>query len=250
LGNKIFYYEEVDSTNTKAKEYAKAGGESGSVFVAECQTKGRGRQGRTWASPRVGNIYASILLRPQIAPENASMLTLVMGYAIALAIEKETKMRAQIKWPNDLVIKGKKICGILTEMNVQKNSIEYVIIGVGINVNMKQIAPEIQEIATSLQLESEQEIDTNKMLSGILQEFHQQYTIFLQTEDVSNIRKQYNERLVNIGREILIIAKGGEYQARTEGINDKGELIIEKQDGTRENISSGEVSVRGVYGYV
>lgn len=245
-----FYYEETDSTNTRAKEYAKEGGEAGSVFLAESQTKGKGRQGRTWVSPKDGNIYFSILLRPDIPTQKAAMLTLVMGYAISLAIEAETGLCAQIKWPNDLVIRGKKVCGILTEMSAKADNIEYVVIGAGINVGMESITQEIQDVATSIKLEGVKKVDKVKLFACILQEFQKQYEVFLADGDLRNISKGYNARLVNVGREVLILDKGNEYKATADGINDMGGLLIEKQDGTLETILSGEVSVRGVYGYV
>jgi birA, biotin-[acetyl-CoA-carboxylase] ligase region len=270
----VFYYEETDSTNTRAKEYAKSGGEAGSVFLAKSQTKGRGRHGRTWVSPNEGNLYFSILLRPNISAQEASMLTLIMGYAISLAIEEETGVLTQIKWPNDLVIAGKKVCGILTEMSAKTQSVEYVIIGAGINIGMESVAPEIQGMATSLKLEGmksanaekytdkEEQIQSNankqveiemsiqKLLACILQKFQEQYEIFLEDRDLRNIYKGYNDRLVNVGREVIILDGANEYTAKAEGINQQGELFIEKQDGVREAIRSGEVSVRGVYGYV
>ena len=246
----IFYYETVDSTNTKAKEYAKVDKKQEVVFVAECQTKGRGRNGRKWVSPKAGNLYFSILLRPNIRIQQTPMLTLVMGYAISLAIEKMTGLCTQIKWPNDLVINGKKVCGILTEMRTMENAVDYVVIGAGINVGMESVTQEIEDVATSIKLEGVKEMDTRELLACILQEFEKQYRVFLKDMNLRSICKGYNARLVNIGREILVIDKEKEYVARTDGINDKGELLIERQDGEKEKISSGEVSVRGVCGYV
>ena len=252
----VFYYEETDSTNTRAKEYAKSGGEAGSVFLAKSQTKGRGRRGRAWISPNEGNIYFSILLRPNISTQEASMLTLVMGYAISLAIEEETGLLVQIKWPNDLVIAGKKVCGILTEMSAKMQSVEYVVIGAGVNVGMESVAPEIQDVATSLKLENakkanvDEDISIQKLFACILQKFQEQYEIFLEDRDLRSICKGYNDRLVNVGREVVILEKDKEYTAKATGINPQGELLVEKQDGTKEAILSGEVSVRGVYGYV
>ena len=247
----IFYYDETDSTNTRAKEHAKNGGEAGSVFLAKSQTKGRGRRGRVWISPNEGNIYFSILLRPDISAQKASMLTLVMGYAISLAMEEETGLLAEIKWPNDLVIAGKKVCGILTEMSAKMQSVEYVVIGAGINVGMESVAPEIQDVATSLKLENaKKEISIQKLFACILRKFQEQYEIFLENGDLRSICKGYNARLVNVGREVIILDKESEYTAKATGINHQGELLIEKQDGTKEAILSGEVSVRGVYGYV
>ena len=146
----IYYYETLDSTNTQIGQMAIQGAEHGTVVVADKQTAGKGRRGRVWESLSGENIYMSILLRPEINVNQAPMITLVMAYSVVKAIRKLGFTEAQIKWPNDIVISGKKVCGILTEMFTKDTGIDYVVVGVGINVNTKGFSEEIKDTATSL----------------------------------------------------------------------------------------------------
>lgn len=246
----IQYFEELDSTNIRINELAKDGAEHGTVIVADRQTAGKGRRGRTWESPPGTNLYFSILLRPQIATEKASMLTLIMAYSTAKLLREKWNLQAEIKWPNDLVISGKKICGILTEMSLDGTKIGHVVVGTGINVNVTEFPEELENKATSLYLESGLLFDRKKLLNEVLKEFWKQYNNFLEVQDLSFMRDSYNEMLVNRKREVLVLEPGNEYQAIAQGISDTGELLVEKKDGSKTSVYAGEVSVRGVYGYV
>lgn len=245
----IVHYEEIDSTNTQARRLSLKGAEEGLVVTAKKQTAGKGRRGRSWESPADDNLYFSVLLRPVLSPEKAPMLTLLMAYSVAKALQKEG-VGAQIKWPNDLVLSKKKICGILTEMNLSGNQVEDVIIGVGLNVNTMKLPKELEEKATSLRRETGKELKCEGLLAFILTEFEAQYHHFLEVQDLSFLQEDYNGMLINRNREVLVLEPGNEYQAEALGINELGELLVKKTDGRIEAVFAGEVSVRGIYGYV
>ena len=248
--NKILHFQELDSTNTKIQELADAGAVHGTVVTCEKQTAGKGRRGRTWESPEGENIYFSILLRPQIDSAKAPMITLVMAQSVAEAIQRLGFDGIRIKWPNDLVLNGKKVCGILTEMHMSSTSIDYVVVGVGVNVNLEAFPEELEGKATSLFLERGVKIDRNSLIQDIVDIFDKEYEQFIKTEDLSFQQERYNRLLVNCNKEVLVLEPGNEYTAYALGVNERGELLVRKADGTLEAVFAGEVSVRGICGYV
>ena len=250
LGKRLAYYDETDSTNVQARKLAESGAPHGTLVAADCQTAGKGRRGRSWSSPKGTGIWTSILLRPAFSPVCASMLTLVAGMAVARGIEEACGLHPLIKWPNDLVLNGKKICGILTEMSTELMEIQYVVPGIGINVNQTEFPDEIKETAASLYLESGKIWKRSGLIAAIMEAFEKNYDIFLETGDMSGLMEEYNQYLVNRGKEVCVLAPQGEYRAMADGINREGSLLVTRADGTREEIISGEVSVRGIYGYV
>ena len=192
----------------------------------------------------------SILLRPRFFPSKAPMLTLVMAYSVAKALQECTGQEIRIKWPNDIVLNGKKLVGILTEMSSEIDYINHVVIGVGINVNMDSFSEEIAKTATSFRIETGQIMKRSTLIVEIMKHFERNYEAFLRAGDLSGIRTAYNGLLVNCGREVRILGAKEPYQALALGINDSGELLVRKQDGSEEAVYAGEVSVRGIYGYV
>lgn len=249
-GQEVHYFAETDSTNIRAKQLGEAGAPHGTLVAAGKQSAGKGRRGRSWESPADRNIYMSLLLRPEILPVKAPMLTLVMAYAVANALWEQTGLGVQIKWPNDLVINGKKICGILTEMSAEIDYINYVVIGVGINTNVTEFPQELQKTASSLQIELGKSMKRSTLIASVMKRFEEAYEQFLQTEDLSGMQNEYNQLLVNCGKEVRILEPGGDWQAMALGINAEGELLVKKEDGSEVAVYAGEVSVRGVYGYV
>ncbi|MBQ4058494.1 MAG: biotin--[Lachnospiraceae bacterium] len=248
LGTNIIYEELMDSTNTRAKM---VGGENvmkQAVVVAKRQTAGRGRRGRNWISPE-GNCYFSILIKPDIQVENAPVITLVAALALTQAIKNVTELDTQIKWPNDVVVNGKKLCGILTESSVGNDGLEYVVIGIGINANQKRFDLELESMATSIILQTNQMVDCAHMIGEFLNCFENTFEVFLDKEDMTDLMDRYNSLLVNRNREVRIIDRG-ERIGTAIGINEKGELLVCGADGDVETVVSGEVSVRGLYGYV
>lgn len=249
IGKKIRYYQEVNSTNAEAKRLAEGETGDGLLVISEQQTAGKGRRGRNWLSPKGDGIWMSILLKPNMKPVNASMLTLVTALAVAKTIREDLKMDAYIKWPNDVVVNGKKVCGILTEMSSEIDYIHYVVIGIGINVNIEKFPEELQDTATSLFIEGNKKWNRSKLIASILLEFESLYEQFLKTEDLREFILAYNKVLINNGRMVRILETREETPGKALGINEKGHLLVETQDKVIEVIA-GEVSVRGIYGYV
>jgi BirA family biotin operon repressor/biotin-[acetyl-CoA-carboxylase] ligase len=249
LGSTILYEPEMDSTNIQAKRLGEHDAVNGTVVVTECQTAGRGRRGKTWVSP-AGNCYFSILLRPEVLVDRASVITLVSAMALAKAIKQVAALDTMIKWPNDVIANGKKLCGILTESSTDLEYINYAVVGIGINANQTDFPEEIKDMASSIRLETGKEINRAELLGTFLNIFETYYETFLETEDLTKLSEEYNRLLVNRGREVKIIEKETERILTAVGIDDKGGLIVEDCNGQRETIISGEVSVRGLYGYV
>lgn len=250
LARNLFFQEETGSTNEDIKQLAKEGAVSGTLAVADMQTAGRGRRGRVWLSPKGESIYMSLLLRPACMPNQASGLTLVMALAVAEAIEELEAGKSGIKWPNDIVMNGRKVCGILTEMGLAQNTIDYVVIGVGINVNQSFFEEEIAKTATSIALELGKNIERTELIGRILHYFEQEYAEYEKTWDVTGLADKYNRYLVNQGRQVRVLDPKGEYEGVALGINSQGELLVKRENGEIEEVYAGEVSVRGIYGYV
>lgn len=248
-GKEILFLDTVDSTNDEAKRQADAGAGHGMVVVAETQTAGKGRRGRAFDSPKHTGVWMSLVIKDDIEPINASMLTLVMGLAVVRAVETLTSLRPQIKWPNDLILQGKKLCGILTEMSMQMDCINHIVIGVGINVHNGSFPEDIRPVATSVALENGEKVSRSQLIVQVLKQFEQYYDIFMETQDLSKLMNEYNACLINQGKQVKVLAPKGEYVGQALGINAEGELLVETEDQVRM-VSSGEVSVRGVLGYV
>ena len=250
MGQNLVCFDDTDSTNIQAKLLAEKGAPHGTLVCSDQQTKGRGRRGRAWNSPPGEAIYMSLLLRPGIRPEHASMLTLVMGMAVADAInELMDDSLAGIKWPNDVVLKGKKVSGTLTEMSAEMDCIHYVVIGTGINVNTQKFPEELNQ-ATSLRLTTGRNFRRAELIALCMKYFEKYYGLFEETEDLSLLTDEYNRLLVNQNQEVRVLEPENEYTGLALGINNQGELLVRREDGHVEEIYAGEVSVRGVYGYV
>ena len=249
-GRALSYVPEIDSTNIYAGRLGNEGAPHGTMVVSDKQTAGKGRRGRTWDSPAGENIYLSLLLRPEIAPDKASMLTLVMALAVAEGIREETGADPRIKWPNDIVLDGKKVCGILTEMHAEIGRIHHVVIGVGINVNGSHFPKEIQETATSLFLQIGKKQNRAVLIVRIMERFEALYEQFADNGDLSGLLGDYNRLLVNVNRLVRVLDPKTAYEGVALGVNEKGELLVRTDDGRVHEVYSGEVSVRGIYGYV
>ena len=247
-GKTVHFARETDSTNLWIKRLAKEGAPEGTLALAEFQSAGRGRLGRSWEVPEGTSVMMSILLRPKFEPQYAPMLTLVMGMAVAKAVKK-LGFDVSIKWPNDVVVSHKKICGILTEMGVRDGKIDYAVIGVGINVNIREFPEEMADKATSLYLESGRESDRSQIPGLVMEAFEEYYEKFAATCDLSGLKEEYESILANYNQPVRVLAKEP-YEGVARGITDGGELLVEKTDGTIVAVSAGEVSVRGLYSYV
>lgn len=243
MGRNIHYFNSIDSTNSKAKEIA-LDEKEGTVLIAEEQTEGKGRMGRSWVSPKGKGIWMSIILKPNVEPMKVPKLTLVGAAAVYKALEN-MGIKAQIKWPNDVLIDGKKICGILTEMSGELNMVNYVIMGIGINVNLDEgdFPEELKDKATSLKISTGKEISRKELTANILNEFEKLYLKFKEEDNIEEVLKISRENSILLGEEVRIIRGNNIKIGKAIDINDNGELVVEVGDKV-EKIISGEVSLR------
>lgn len=272
-GNTVHFAEITDSTNLWAKELAREeehcgnacvaereqegvraasknyAAKHGTLVVAEQQTAGRGRLGRKWVSPAGSCVMMSLILRPEFAPQYAPMLTLVMGLSVAQAM-KMLGTNVLIKWPNDAVISGKKICGILTEMSLEGTNIREVVVGVGINVNLESVDEEIKDVASSLYLEIGKRYDRNEIINLVMSQFEINYEKYVETLDLTYLIEDYNSLLINKDKQVRVLDPKEPFEGIARGINVQGELLVEREGGEVVAVGAGEVSVRGLYGYV
>lgn len=250
VAKEVLYFDTIDSTNTKAQELAEKGYPSGTLVVADKQESGKGRRGRSWVSPSGTGIFMTLMIKPDINPNNASMLTLVAALAVAKAITSVTGEEAMIKWPNDIVVNGKKVCGILTEMNAQFDYINHIVVGIGINVHNESFPEEISQMASSLMIEAGgKRFHRAQIIADTMSYFEQYYDTFLKTQDLSALVREYDELLVNRNKSVRVLDPKEPFDGKAMGITPKGELIVDTWE-SRKLVSSGEVSVRGIYGYV
>lgn len=250
IGKQVYFAEEVDSTNTWGKRLAEGGAPHGTLVVADEQTQGRGRRGRSWQSPKGTNISMTLILRPDLEPARASMLTIVMGLSVAQGLKELLKLPVQIKWPNDAVLNGHKLCGILTEMSAQIDYINYVVVGTGINVNLPEVPEELKDIATSLLIETGHRVNRAEVIGAVLRAFARNYESFLAAGDLTGLLNAYNEILANRDRQVRVLDPKEPYEGVALGINARGELLVKKADGSISEVYAGEVSVRGLYSYI
>ena len=250
VAKEVLYFDTIDSTNTKAQELAEKGYPSGTLVVADKQESGKGRRGRSWVSPSGTGIFMTLMIKPDINPNNASMLTLVAALAVAKAITSVIGEEALIKWPNDIVVNGKKVCGILTEMNAQFDYINHIVVGIGINVHNESFPEEISQMASSLMIEAGgKRFHRAQIIAETMSYFEQYYDTFLKTQDLSALVREYDELLVNRNKSVRVLDPKEPFDGKAMGITPKGELIVDTWE-SRKLVSSGEVSVRGIYGYV
>lgn len=250
IGKNILYYKKVDSTNNKAKELAPNSPE-GTVVISELQTSGRGRLGRNWFSSSGDGIYMSAILKPNVDPVNASKITQIAAAALCKSFNI-LGIKSYIKWPNDIIINSKKVCGILTEMDAELNQINHIILGIGINVNMDKdnFPKDIDTIASSLKIESGKHINRKKLVSSILNNFEILYNEYLNKKDILSSVKICKENSIILGKEIKIIKGNEVLQGIAVDIDDDGLLIIKDKNNSLSKVLSGEVSVRGLNGYI
>lgn len=249
-GSRVLYFDETDSTNNVIKREAEQGAPHGTLAVSDYQSGGKGRRGRVWKSPHGVGIWMSLLVRPKLRPAAAPMLTLLSALAAADAIREVTGLDSLIKWPNDVVISGKKVCGILTEMSSEAEQIYYVVPGIGINVNTESFPEDIADVATSIYLETGRRVRRSPIVAAFLRAYEKYYDLFMKHQDMTDLLDLYNSRLANRDRGVRVLDPENAYTGTARGINKDGELLVETEDGKIHRVNSGEVSVRGIYGYV
>ncbi len=246
----IQYYDQVSSTNAMLQQQAMAGAPAGTVIIADSQTGGKGRLGRSFHSPAGSGIYMSVLLRPGCEPEKIMHLTCAVAVAACKAAENITGLRLQVKWVNDLVVQGKKAGGILTALSVDQKTglVDWAIVGIGINCNTAAFPPELQEIATSLSTLSGHSIDREMLAAELVIQLHAMSEGLIR--DQNAIMEDYRKRSAVIGQSVWLIRGDQRRNARILGIDDSGGLCVQLADGSREIINSGEISLRGENSYI
>lgn len=242
----IIRLDEIDSTNEYAKRFIADGwsGEDITVVSAQYQTAGKGRRGRSWVSPPGTSLMFSMFFKPGGSIDDCPMITLVSAMAIKEALA-DNGADCTIKWPNDLVWEGKKLCGILTEALPESG---YVIVGAGINLTQDSWPEELENRAVSILQITQECVDEDKLLDDIVFYMEEYVEIWQETRDMSALMQDYNDSLAGLGQQVTIEDPKGEYSGTSEGINEKGELMVRLSDGTLEAVYAGEVSVKGIYG--
>ncbi|MCI8687837.1 MAG: biotin--[acetyl-CoA-carboxylase] ligase [Lawsonibacter sp.] len=252
VGSQLMCLDVVDSTNTECKRQAMSGAQEGLVVTAEEQTGGRGRRGRGFQSPKGKGLYLSALFRPDLEPGQVSDFTAWVAVAVCDGIEACCGIRPQIKWTNDIILNGKKLVGILTELSLvsETNTLDYMVTGIGVNVNqaVEDFSPEIQEMATSLSMVLGRPVRRADLAAQIILALDRMYAGY--PEDRAEYLKKYRAGCITTGHQVQLITPAARRQAFALEIDDDFNLVVELYNGKRETISAGEVSVRGMYGYV
>ena len=242
------FFDTIDSTNRAAKELGEKGETGPCAFIADRQTGGRGRRGRSWSSPPGTGIFLSILLSPPLSPSRVPPLTLVAALAVSDAVRDVTGIVPGIKWPNDLTAGGKKLCGILTELSAERDRVRYAVVGLGINVNNDSFPEELKESAVSLKLLTGRAVKRSGLAAAVLKRFEERYGTFVSAGGFSPLKADYEALLVNRGRTVRVLDPVSPFRGTAVGITEDGALLVETEEGLR-SVGSGEVSVRGLYGY-
>ncbi len=245
IGRNIVYRETVGSTNELAKELAREGAEDGTVVIAEEQTGGKGRLGRDWYSPGGEGLWFTTILRPPINPVDAAKITLVAAVAVASAVRELTGIEAGIKWPNDILVSGRKLAGILTEMSAEVDRVNYVAVGIGVNVNLDSagLVEGLAETATSIAAESDGQVSRVSLLAGILDHFDALYEEFIRGH-FHRILSLWKEMSVTINRWVRVTSLDGIDEGIAFDIDAEGALLLMKKDGSMRRVISGDVTLR------
>ena len=249
LIEEVLYLETVDSTNKYAKDIGNKGNFRQLLIIAERQTLGRGRLGRQWESEDHSGIWMSLLLKPDIQPTLASRLTLLAAVAVSAAIDDVTGLETKIKWPNDIIIENKKVCGILTEMSAELNHINYLVLGIGINVSQMDFPDEIADKATSLKRVTDTLYNRREIVVSFIKIFEDYYQKLILSNDFQSVVDYVIKKSATLNKEVDVITSGNSRRVFAKTIDESGNLIIVNENGEDEAIYFGEVSVRGINGY-
>lgn len=251
VGARIDCFDEIDSTNSYLKRIAFSGADDGTVAIAERQTMGRGRKGRSFESAAGKGLYLSVLLRPPLAPEELLPLTGLIAAAVCRAADRAGGVRTQIKWTNDIILNGRKLGGILTEPGLGAGGVEYVVAGIGLNVSQRteDFTDEVAPIATSLARETGRTVSRAALAAALLEELDALYDALLRG-DTAPYLADYRARCVTIGREVQLLWQDAREHVTALDVDGQFGLIVRRESGAVETIRTGEVSVRGLYGYI
>jgi BirA family biotin operon repressor/biotin-[acetyl-CoA-carboxylase] ligase len=244
IGRRLFCYRETGSTNEDAFKLAEEGAEEGTVVFAEAQRRGKGRLGRRWESPAGVNLYCSVILRPSILPVRAAQLTFLSVVAAARAIEVVTSLRPFIKWPNDLLLSGKKVAGLLNEMSSETEKVNFIVLGIGVNINMnrEQFPDDLRHPATSLLLETGKSVCRLDFARALLEALDALYDSYL-LNGYGPVREEWLARCNFLGRRIRVTFHDKEFQGTAEGIDEEGALLVRSEIGRLERVLAGDVTI-------
>lgn len=246
IGREIHYFEKVSSTNTVAKQQAQKGAKEGTTIIAETQTKGKGRLNRPWASPE-GGVWLSIIMRPEMKAEEALKITLVTAVAVANALRKMFGLKVEIKWPNDVLVNGKKVCGILAEASSKGKTVDSVVVGIGINAgfSLDVLPKELQATATTLREVLKSDVDVEKLVCVLLKEFEDRYKM-LKTKNFKTLLNEWRGMAGFLGKKVEIYGFGKKFEGTAVNIDEDGALIVKLADGSTRKVLSGDVTAREV----
>ena len=244
VGREIHVFQETTSTNDVAARLARGGAEEGAVVFAESQTKGRGRMGRVWISPAGKGLWFTVLLRPNFPPQGTTQLTIAAATALARAVTLQTGIVPEIKWPNDILIRGRKIAGILTEMRAEVDRVQEVLLGIGMDVNLEKsdLPDDLRRIATSLKIETGQTVNRAELAVTILRELDRDYQMVVEGQ-FDRLAEQWAERCSTLGRQVAIRVGDQVIRGRAESLDDDGALLVRGPHGRLERIIGGDVSM-------
>jgi BirA family biotin operon repressor/biotin-[acetyl-CoA-carboxylase] ligase len=244
IGRDIQVFEQTTSTNDVIEKLARDSVQEGVVVFAEAQTKGRGRLGRRWISPARKGLWFSILLRPALRPQEATQLTVASATALRRAIQRQTGLPAEIKWPNDILVGGKKVAGILTELHAELDRVRYVILGIGVDVNLAagEFPPELRKLATSLKIESGRTISRAELATTILRELDADYAR-IGGGDFAKVADEWEAHCQTIGRNVTIQIGERRLRGRAEALDDDGALLLRTEHGHLEHVTGGDVTL-------
>ena len=242
MGKELHLLPETASTNTLAMEMASQGAAEGTVVVAELQTGGKGRLGRKWISPK-GNLYLSVILRPNIPMHKAPIITLMGAVAITSAIRNLCNVPAAIKWPNDILVANRKVSGLLTEMSAEQDQIRHLVLGIGVDVNMEQdsLPPDLRPLVTTLAAEAGKKINRTELLREILRQLDCWYQAFL--NNTADVLREWEKLNMTIGNRIAVSGAGETLEGLAQGIDEEGRLIVLRDDGATRHVAAGDVSI-------
>ena len=253
IGAEMHCFDEIDSTNTYARQLAQAGAPDGAVVIADFQTAGRGRMGRSFQSPRGKGIYLTALLRPDLPPERLMPVTALAGVAVCDAVERVCGLRPGLKWPNDPVLGNRKLCGVLTEMALEGETgrVQHLAVGIGINVGQRaeDFDGEVAEIATSLSMELGRPVSRPELTAVLLEELDRMYAA-LRKNELGAYLDAYRRDCVNLGKTVQLIGFEGRETVTAVNVDEAFGLVVRDANGVERTVRSGEVSVRGLFGYV
>jgi BirA family biotin operon repressor/biotin-[acetyl-CoA-carboxylase] ligase len=244
FGHQLYFFPQTGSTNDEAFSLGIAGAPEGGVVIADCQTKGKGRMQRLWHSPSGSNIYTSIILRPIIELSKASQIPITAGVAVAEVLERYCPGKVRLKWPNDVLIDGKKVCGILAQMKTSADGVDFVVLGIGINVNLsrEQFPQDIREIATSLAIETGREISRLELIISLYENLEICYKKLLQ-KGFGPIKEKWLELAPMIGQTVAVIFKDEAIEGKATGLDDDGSLILLTEGMNEIKVTAGDATI-------